>query len=560
VQCRLMTRSFAGVFLSCFVLLSGVPSSAAEKQLMRMGKYRISIMEGQCAKEVDLILHAPSWEAFKDKDAEIQQASKYAEYDVRMAGCSEFESFRVQGRVGDTRVYAGRTSRSTNWVPQGGIVEGTSQEPTPPPTFGIYGPGNIPARDILESYAAVDSASPDKARCGSFVLRDPFGSGQRTTAEAVVTRLAGGDLGALISSGGRYGDVLRNISSQRNDFNKRCQAAILLERESICTPDDFDCAVVLSCTQYTLPHASDESRALLPSCIDTATRRIAEKRQRVLAAQIALEEMTTELIIAKFPGADEQLGEWCGETLYAIVNWPQDYNLTPSLARTISDILNESLSYQCPKAENLTLRVDRFTTYGARRNFSAGSEQFLRAYRESGVWNIAYHEDFLQQQRGQAYISSLFKTMKAMGNNPTSLGFAVAAGPLNAAMAAQQSSRFAKYAREGKVCQMRDAVRHCHVSTDWVTGYGGRIGRTMIMTSTPTRRSSCAEPCKFHEGYCNMETGARYPDAESAERANCRDASQNEIEAAIAAANVSDEFPPYEHKILYLPWERITGQ
>jgi hypothetical protein len=54
-----------------------------------------------------------------------------------------------------------------------------------------------------------------------------------------------------------------------------------------------------------------------------------------------------------------------------------------------------------------------------------------------------------------------------------------------------------------------------------------------------------------------METGARYGDAESAERANCRVATQEEIDAAIAGATVSKEFPPYQYNIVYLPWHRI---
>ena len=524
---------------------------------MRMGNYGISIIEGACAKEVDLIIRAPSWEAFT-KDAEIQQASRYTEYDLR--NCKSFETFLVKGLVGDTLVYRGKTSRANDWVPEGGIVEGTSREPTPPPAIGIYGPGSIPAQEILTSYANVDAPSLDEGRCGTFKLRDPFGGGQLTTAKQVVTKLAGGNLNALIGTTGRYGEVLDSISAQRNDYDKRCQAAILMERDTICSAKDFECAVVSSCAQYTMPHVSDESRNLFPGCIDSATRRVAEQRQRVLAAELSLEGITAELIVAKFPGADEQLGNWCGESLYAILNWPLDFNLTPSLTRTISEIFNDSLSAQCPSAKNLTLRVDRFTTYGNRRSLAVKSEQFLRAYRESGVWNIAYHEDFLQQQQATAYVESLFKTMIAIGNNPTTLGFALAASPLNEAMAAQQRNRFAQYAREGKVCKMRDAVRHCHVSTTWTTGYGGTIGRTMILTSSPTRHSSCPEPCQFHSGYCNMETGARYNSAEAAERVNCRAASQSEIQAAISSANVSTEFPPYEHRILYLPWDQIPDQ
>lgn len=536
-------------------LISPLQVLAAEVELLRMGKYVISMEEGSCGESVDLFIRAPSWEAFK-KDAEIQQAAKYAEYDVRQSGCQAFKAFTIKGLVNDTQVYEGVAARATNWKPQGGIVKGAERKPTPPPAVGIYGPGNIPARDILKGRAWVEAPSLDETRCGPFELRDPFGGSQATTLKDAITRLAGGNLDALIGSGGRYRQVLDNISNQRSDYNSRCQAAILLQRNSLCTPEDFDCAVVSSCAQYAMPHVSEASKERFPSCIDSATRRVAEQRQRVLAARIRAEDITTELLIAKFPGADENLGDWCGETLYATVNWPNDYKLTPSLARTVSDVLNESLSTQCPAASNVSVRVHRFKSFGGRRQFY-GTEQFLRAYRESGAWNIAYHEDFLQQQRGKAFVDSLFSTMKAMGSNPTSLGFAVAAGPLNAAMAAQQRDRFAKYAREGKVCRMRDEVRHCYVSTTWVTGYGGSIGRTMITTSTPTRHSSCAEPCKFHEGYCNMQTGARYSDAESAERANCRDASPAEIDAAISAANVSESFPPYAYEVVYLPWDRI---
>jgi hypothetical protein len=552
---RLVKRGVMRFVAFCIALLSLHSVTAAEVDLLRMGKYRVSMEEGSCGDTVDLIIRAPAWEAF-EKDAEIRQAASYAEYHVRQAGCQTFQAFNVKGLVNESLVYQGVAARSRNWVPEGGILEGASREPTPSPAVGIYGPGSMPAREILEGRAWIEAPSLDQARCGPFELRDPFGSNNTTTLTDAITRLAGGNLDALIGTGGRYGKVLGDISAQRSEYNRHCQAAILLERDSLCTPADFACAVVSSCAQYAMPHVSDESRALFPSCIDTATRRVAAQRQRVLAARITAEDVETELLIAKLPGADERLGDWCGETLYATVSWPQGYRLTPSLARTVSDILNDSLTRHCPEAATVGIRVRRFTAIGSRRAYS-GVEQFLRAYRESGAWNIAYHEDFLQQQRGQAYLESLFNTMKAMGSNPTSLGFAVAAGPLNAAMAAQQRDRFANYAREGKVCRMRDAVRHCYVSTTWVSGYGGRIGRTMITTSTPTRHSSCAAPCEFHNGYCNMETGARYPDAEAAERANCRDASSAEIEAAIAAANVSEQFPPYPYEIVYLPWDRI---
>ena len=546
-----MKWNLAPWILSFLTSLSVTSAIAAEKDLLRMGQYRISMMEGSCSEEVELIIRAPGWEAF-EKSAEIQQASKYAEYDVTKGGCSIFHSFRVKGYANNVLVYEGITARATNWVPEGGLVENIDRAPTPPPVGGIYGLGTTPARELIEIYASTDAPSLDEVRCGPFVLRDPLGGDQGTTAEAVITKLAGGNLDALIG-GGRYRMVLNDMSTQRNDYNLDCQAAILLERDRICSDEDFDCAVVSSCTQFMLPHVGEEGRARFPSCVNSATRRVAEQRQRVLAAELIVEGVRTELLIAKFPGADEQLGNWCGETLYGIVNWPQDFNLTPSLARTVSDVINRSLSAQCPSARTLVVRVDRFTTSGSRRNFSA-SEQFLRAFLDSGVWNVAFHEDFLQEQRAQATLGSFWDTLKAMGNYP---GGIVMATSLNEAMAAQQRSRFATYAREGKVCQMRDAVRHCHVSTTWTTGYGGRIGRTMIMTNTPTRHSSCADPCKFHEGYCNMETGARYADAESAERANCRDASQQEIKAAISSANVSESFPPYEYSIVYLPWDRI---
>lgn len=555
----LSSNQFDRILIGCLVLLVLLAYTSSlrgsEVEVSRMGKYRISIVEGQCAEQVDLIIRAPSWEDF-EKDAEIRQASKYAEWDVQQSGCREFQSFLVKGLVNDVLVYEGVTSRSTNYLPEGGIIDGMDRAPTPPPVFGIYGAGDIPAREILDGRAWVEGPSMDADRCGPFELKDPFGGNGTTTLTAVITRLAGGNLDALIGTGGRYRQVLDDLSTQRADYNKRCQAAILLERDTLCMPDDFDCAVVASCTQFMMPQVSDESRKRFPSCIDTATRRVAQDRQRVLAATISEEDVTSELIIAKFPGADERLGHWCGETLHATINWPQGYRLTPSLARTVSDVINLSLSDQCPSASNVGVSVRRYARVGSKRQFY-GTEPFLRAYRESGVWNIAYHEDFLQQQQGKAFLDSLFATMKTMGSNPTSLGFTLAASPLNKAMAAQQRGRFASYAREGKVCQMRDAVRHCHVSTTWQAGYGGSIGRTMIMTSTPTRHSSCAAPCEFHDGYCNMETGARYADAEAAERANCREATKAEIEVAIAAANVSERFPPYEYDIVYLPWNRI---
>jgi len=464
---------------------------------------------------------------------------------------------RIKGYANNTLVYEGFTARADDWQPKGGLVAGVDRTSTPPAPVGMFGPsgGSTTAREYLSLMANVEAPSVDLGRCGPFVLQDPFDANQTTTLEATISRLAAGNLDAVID-GGQYRKVLNNISSQRNDYNLRCKAAVLLERDRICTPTDFECSVVSACAQYAMPHVSDASKERFPSCIESSTRRIAGQWQRVLAARISVEGIDTELVIAKLPGADERLGDWCGETLYAQVNWPQDFNLTPSLARTVSDIFNESLSEECPGARRLNVMVQRFKQYTNRRSASR-SEQFLRAYREGGAWNIAYHEDFLQERAARAKLDSLFNTMKAMGSNPTSLGFAVAAGPLNAAMADNQRSRFAKYAREGKVCRMRDAVRHCYVSTSYDTGYGGRIGRTMIITHTPKRWSSCQEPCSFHEGYCNMESGARYPDAESAERANCRAASPAEIAAAIAAANVSDAYPAYRYEILYQPWHQV---
>jgi len=542
--------------LLCFAALVLSPVQAAEVELLRMGEYRIATEEDSCGEEVPLIIRAGRWEAF-EKDAEIRQAASYAEYDVRQSGCKSFSAFRVKGYANNMLVYEGVAARADDWQPEGGILAAVDRSPTPAAPVGMFGPsgGSTTAREYLARMASVESPSMDARRCGPFTLRDPFNGSRSTTLRDAITRLAAGELDAVID-GGRYRAVLNDISNQRNEYDLRCKAAILLERDSICIPDDFDCAVVSACAQYAMAHVSDASRERFPSCIESSTRKVAEQRQQVLAARISVEGIATELIIAKLPGADERLGDWCGETLYAKLNWPQDFNVTPSLARTVSDILNESLSEACPTARRLNVMVQRFRQYTNRRAASR-SEQFLRAYREDGAWNIAYHEDFLRERAASAKLESLFNTMKAIGSNPTSLGFAVAAGPLNAAMAENQRNRFAKYAREGKVCRMRDAVRHCYVSTTYETGYGGRIGRTMIITHTPKRWSSCREPCDFHDGYCNMETGARYRDAESAERANCRAASSEEIQAATAAANVSEAYPAYRYEILYAPWHQV---
>lgn len=76
----------------------------------------------------------------------------------------------------------------------------------------------------------------------------------------------------------------------------------------------------------------------------------------------------------------------------------------------------------------------------------------------------------------------------------------------------------------------------------------------MIINQQATSWSSCEAPCKGHEGYCNMETGARYATAEAAERTNCRPADQAEIDAAISAVQPDPSVQAYGYEILYLPY------
>ena len=57
-----------------------------------------------------------------------------------------------------------------------------------------------------------------------------------------------------------------------------------------------------------------------------------------------------------------------------------------------------------------------------------------------------------------------------------------------------------------------------------------------------------------------METGARYGTAEAAERANCRTASQTEIDAAIAAVSVDTAVAAYSYALLYRPYDQFPPQ
>lgn len=409
----------------------------------------------------------------------------------------------------------------------------------------------VTASDYLAQYAFLEAPSEHPSICGDFTLRQPFtdGKGAPTTLATTVNQLSGGDPQALMQS---HRKVFADFSTQRVKFNNRCAASAKLGGGKLCDMTDFNCAVLTACMGYLNAAATDENRAYFPKCINQKTRSIAMERQQTYAARFMVEGKEVRFYLGKNFGADDTHGDWCGKNLWGKVEYPQDYNVLPALAKTIGGVLNETLSARCSRAETVVVGLYTYTTkFGPRQVRSNG--QYLEAYRDENVWNTNLHPDYVQTLRAKANLSALW----SMVSNPTELGYATGMARYNDAASKSAQSRYAVYAREGKVCKMRQAVRHCYVSTSWTPSYGGSIGRTMIINQQATHWSSCQDPCKNHEGYCNMETGARYKTAEAAERANCRPGSQGEIEAAIAAVQVDSSVQAYPYEVLYLPYDKI---
>ncbi|WP_411816922.1 hypothetical protein [Hyphococcus sp. DH-69] len=409
----------------------------------------------------------------------------------------------------------------------------------------------VTAADYLAHYAYLEAPSAHPSICGDFALRQPFteGKGAPTTLAATVNQLSGGDPQALMQS---HRKVFADFSTQRVKFDNHCAASTKLGERKLCDMKDFNCAVLTACMRYLNPAASAESQAIFPKCINRETRSIAMARQQTYAARIMVKGKEVRFYLGKNFGADDTHGDWCGKNLWGKVEYPQDYNVLPALAKTIGGVLNETLSARCPRAETVVVGLYNYTDKYGPRQVSANG-QYLEAYKDGTVWNTNLHPDYVQTLRAKANLSALW----SMVSNPTELGYATGMARYNDAASKSALSRYAVYAREGKVCKMRQAVRHCYVSTTWSPSYGGRIGRTMIINQHATHWSSCQDPCKNHEGYCNMETGARYKTAEAAERANCRPASQGEIDAAIAAVQVDSSVQAYPYEVLYLPYDQI---
>ncbi len=551
---HVIARIFSiGLIVAVFSLSSaGRDARAADKEIANVGPFKVLINERrQCAQVVGLAFLAADAAAYEDEAA---MAVAVAAVRQALGGkCQSLKAFSITGYANREPVYRASASAGENWQVSGYWVGEAGRQKNLEKQASQRRASGAPAsaQDYLDHYAYIEAPAENPGICGAFTLRQPLRGpdAPATTLAQVVNGLSGGNPEIYIF---QHHKIFSDIATQRNRFNNRCAASVRLGRDSLCGDQDFDCAVLTACMGHLNPAATEEQRAYFGQCVENQTYRIANERQKTYAARFMVEAEEVRIHLGKAVGADDKLGDWCGEHLWGRIEYPRELNVLPALAKTTAEIVNASLSKQCPAAKTVTFALYRFSTKFSSRQ-AQHEVNYLQAFRDDDVWHVNLHPDYIQQLRAQQNVSALW----SMISNPTSLGHAMGMARYNEAAAMAAQSRYARYAREGKVCQMREAVRHCYVSTSWSTGYGGSIGRTMIITHTPTYWSSCTDPCKNHRGYCNMETGARYGTAEAAERANCRAASQTEIDAAIAAVSVETAVPGYRYELLYWPYHQI---
>ncbi|GAB4146496.1 MAG: hypothetical protein Tsb0016_16970 [Sphingomonadales bacterium] len=554
---RFIARGFViGVIAAIAGLCSvGNDVHAADKEIATAGPFTILVNERrQCAQVVGLAFLAADDGAYED-DAAMAVAVAAARQALG-GKCQSLKAFSITGYAARKPVYRASASAGEDWQVSGYWVGQAGRKKNEEKQAAQRRAAGAPAsaKDYLDHYAYVEAPAENANICGTFALRQPLRGPDApvTSLAQVVNGLSGGDPEAYIF---QHQKIFNDIATQRNRFNNRCAASVKLGRDALCSDKDFDCAVLTACMGHLNPAATDAQRAYFGQCIENQTHRIAQERQKTYAARFMVEGEEVRVILGKVVGADDRLGDWCGEHLWGRIEYPREFNVLPALAKTTAAIVNESLSAQCAAAKTVTFALARFSSKFSSRQ-ARHEVNYLQAFRDDDVWHVNLHPDYIQQLRAQQNLSALW----AMVSNPSSLGYAMSMARYNEASAMAAQSRYARYAREGKVCQMRDAVRHCYVSTSWTAGYGGSIGRTMIITHTPTYWSSCSDPCKNHRGYCNMETGARYGTAEAAERANCRPASQTEIDAAIDAVSVDTAIPAYRYALLYWPYDQFPPQ
>jgi hypothetical protein len=428
-----------------------------------------------------------------------------------------------EGRVGDTVSYRGEALAANNWR-----LEETA------PAFGssasrTSAAGSNSSRDVKRAYPEgtrrqVSSAEAPRTTHRRGTETQPA----ERTKQQQTARAEAAARGATVAASRSY-DPYPDIES--------------------CGFSDVDCTVRTRCK-------ARANRDEHPQCLETHLQRELKVRQKTLAASFDVEGEIVRLYLGRSPWTQGEPGDWCGPDLWGRIEYPQELNVIPALAKTTVDILNRSLSSRCPEAKHVQVFITTFSTRFSNRNTltrtTSGFSNYITAFQDGDIWQFVLHEDYVKQLEAKARLSALW----AMISNPTALGYVHGTIIANNAAAKSAQGRLAKYAREGKICELPEDARHCHVSTTWTTSYGG-AGRTTIISHTPTRNSSCPAPCKFAQGYCNMKTGVVYGDIEVAERSNCRAATEAEMEEAIRNVQPSSDIKTYAAEILYTPWHEL---
>lgn len=517
---------------------------------------------GQCLQQMPVFVYAEDPGLFDAEFEEFQRLLGGARAALSFE-CPQMQSIAVVGRTHSQIVWSGTMAASNEWRLVS-LKEAMATKPAPPPLSVASPPAHQPRAALQSGNARMSSSEGalEASRSGGLMRREQTGrrplrpeyqglhEEEQRRIELSVSRppidvrcgafrlQADGVAVSMEEIKRRFPNDawMSEIDRQRRQFDTRCYAAVHLGRPQICGDEDLACLAASACSH---PYAtSEEVKAPSKECMADASKRIQQERQQVLAATIAGATGEGMFTIYRRPGTAGRELHWCGPKISGSLTYSTGEKIAAVEARTIKAILDDGLSERCPEA--------RFIDVAA-----AGSElEFQRAFvtgrLEKTGWAVSTDPSWVASRPTQVgMLDVLLATGKDLG---AGMAKAVEYGKeLDARADAAAVQRQAGYAREGKVCKMKPSVAWCFTSESNSPSYAG--GGLIINNVTKT--STCSGLCSGHDGYCDMETGQRFFDAEAAERANCRQASSGEIAAALEASEIDASIRPRPYMLKY---------
>ena len=157
------------------------------------------------------------------------------------------------------------------------------------------------------------------------------------------------------------------------------------------------------------------------------------------------------------------------------------------------------------------------------RHWSPSDERYA-AYINAYTSKTA-EENALVRKRRAIWNGVLGLAAAGGDTNAITVSLAQTSAQVNAALSDAYNARLIRYLEEGKVCRLSTKVVLCYNTYDALSPFFG-AARTVIYPSRITNH--CPSACGTVTGYCDTDTGTRYSDIETAERSNCRPATDKD--------------------------------